>query len=263
MDKLRKILQEIGLSEKEANVYLVTLQFPNQPISTIAKKIGMNRGTAFVIYHELLQKGLVKKSIAKDVQRFTSVSPEDVVEYLEKKAFLLGKQKEKVEAMLPEFKMLEGVGGAKPVFQFFEGREGIQKLLFELLRAPKRSLAGIISHGVLSEKLGKDILVQFERERVAMDTSLKLLLSFDEHHLREFADDDTKKREVRYLPEPLSFPMSLLYWEKQAILISHEEEYGLLIGSHEYVAMHKTFFETLWAISKKEVIGKDFRMPLV
>ena len=44
-DMFESFLQELGLSEKEAKVYLALLQFDRSTINELAKKTGVNRTT--------------------------------------------------------------------------------------------------------------------------------------------------------------------------------------------------------------------------
>lgn len=263
MDILQKTLQDIGLSEKEASVYLTCLKFPNQPVSIIAKKITMNRGTTFVILHELLKKGLAKKSIAKGVMRFSVVAPEDIVSYVEKKAYSLEKNKEKIKTLLPEFKNLQGVEGSKPIFQFYEGAEGLRNLLSEVVRGEHTEIKAILSPDSIINKVGTEYIEDFMEKTSRRGYRLHLLLAFGEHEKKEYTTSKEEHRTTRYMPEPLLFPMSTYLFGDTAILISHDEDFGLSIQSKEYVAMQEVFFDTIWAISKTEVSEREFRMPLL
>lgn len=263
---LEHILQEIGLSEKEAKVYLVCLKFPELGTSTIAQKATLNRGTAFVIVHELLKKGLVKKSINSDVQRFSAVPPEELLEYVEKKQTALEYQRQRVEQLIPEFKNLAGAATSKPIFNFYEGKEGLQNLLSEMLRADHdelRHIKAIVSPAHLDHSVGSDFVAEFTRKRIKKRYHLSLLLAYDDHELKELGSDDTEFRTTRYLPELLTFPMTIFLFDQTALLFSHSEHFGLSIDSNEYVKMQETFFDTLWAISKTEIRQDDFRMPLI
>lgn len=263
MDILQKTLQDIGLSEKEASVYLTCLKFPNQPVSIIAKKITMNRGTTFVILHELLKKGLAKKSITKGVMRFSVVAPEDIISYVEKKAFSLEKNKEKIRSLLPEFKNIQGIEGSKPIFQFYEGTEGLKNLLAEVIRGEHIQIKAIFSPENVIKKVGQDVLNDFIEKIHKKGYILQLLLSMEEYEKEEYASSEEEKRMTRYMPEPLHFPMSTFLFENTAILISHDEDFGLSIQSAEYTSMQEVFFDTIWAISKTEISENNFRLPIL
>ncbi len=260
---LETFLQEIGLSEKEAKVYLACLKFPNQPTSIIAKKTTLNRGTTFVIQNELLKKGLLTRSISSDVQRFSAVPPTELVTYLDKRAFDIEKQKDKIQLLLPQFHDLEGTHTSKPIFQFYEGRLGLQNLVSEALRGEHTNIKSIFSPSQLIDMLGKDVCEEFEIRRIRKRYPLLLLLSYNDHSDQSYKTSPEFLRTTRYMPEPLDFPMATFLFGDTAILLSQKDHFGLSIKSSEYVQMQETFFDTIWAISKSETSASDFRMPII
>ena len=52
-DQFLPLLQEQGMSEKEALIYLTTLSLGSAPASTIARKIGIKRVTTYAILKDL------------------------------------------------------------------------------------------------------------------------------------------------------------------------------------------------------------------
>ena len=81
---LKTLLQKIGLSEKDSEVYLACLELGTQPASVIARKAGLKRPTTYLILEELLKKGLVSEYTGSNVKFFTAVSPDYLLNYIEK-----------------------------------------------------------------------------------------------------------------------------------------------------------------------------------
>lgn len=263
MIHLDQVLQDIGLSDKEARVYLACLKFPNQPTSIIAKKTTLNRGTAFVILHELLKKGLVKKTIASHVQRFSAVPPEDLLIYLDKKEFALQKQKEKIKSLLFLFKTQQGEETGKPIFQFYEGQEGLQNLLTESILGEHQEIKTILSPLYFLPSIGEEFFKEWTECRIKKGQKIFILLSAYDSQYSEFRSAKNELRETRYLPEPLVFPMTSILFKNTVLLFSHKENFGLSIQSNEFYEMQNVFFETNWAISRTQVKDDEFRMPLL
>lgn len=84
---LAKILQNIGLTEKEAKVYLACLELGPQPVSEIAKKARINRVTAYDILEKLLKKGLVNFVTKEKIKFFNATDPR-IVSQETKSSFL-------------------------------------------------------------------------------------------------------------------------------------------------------------------------------
>lgn len=263
MENLEKALQSIGLSEKESRVYIASLKFPNQATSILAKKTALNRGTTFVILNELLKKGLVTKSISSDVQRFTAVPPKEILNFLDKKEFEVQKQKGKINELLPQFENLVGQHSAKPIFQFYEGRNGLQNLISEMLRGDHTYIKSILSPELIIHNIGSDYWEEHELRRIKKKYQTKVLLSYNNHNNQSFKTSRNFLRNTKYMPEPLFFPMTTFLFGNTAILLSQKDNFGLSIQSSEYVDMQNTFFDTLWAISKSTISENDFRMPII
>lgn len=58
---LEKYLQEIGLSEKEAQIYLALLQVDNDSIQGLSNRTKINRTTLYPVLESLSKKGLVSE----------------------------------------------------------------------------------------------------------------------------------------------------------------------------------------------------------
>ena len=56
-----QFLEEIGLSEKEAKIYLALLQVDSALISDLAEKTKINRTTVYPVLESLAKKGLVSE----------------------------------------------------------------------------------------------------------------------------------------------------------------------------------------------------------
>jgi len=68
-EQLEKDLQQIGLSEKEAKVYLASLELGPSTAQTIAAKATVNRPTTYVMIESLIKRGLMS-SFQKGKKRF-------------------------------------------------------------------------------------------------------------------------------------------------------------------------------------------------
>ena len=73
---LEKYLEELGLSDKEAVVYLALLQFDNAAPSQIAEKTKLNRSTVYVVLESLEKKGLASETNVGKTVHYQAAAPE-------------------------------------------------------------------------------------------------------------------------------------------------------------------------------------------
>ena len=55
-------LQNYGFSEKEAKVYLTTLELGSSPASSIARRSEINRATVYTLLEELKKRGMAMET---------------------------------------------------------------------------------------------------------------------------------------------------------------------------------------------------------
>ena len=94
MTDITRILKEIGFNDNEVKLYLALIRFGQKPISFLAKKTNLNRGLAYTILHDLVEKGLATKQSKGRVQYFSAMEPEQLLAHLESKKKLISTQQE-------------------------------------------------------------------------------------------------------------------------------------------------------------------------
>ena len=72
---LEKYLQEIGLSDKEASVYVALLQVDNDSVLDLAKRTKINRTTIYPVLESLAKKGLISEIKIDKKVRFQAEPP--------------------------------------------------------------------------------------------------------------------------------------------------------------------------------------------
>jgi sugar-specific transcriptional regulator TrmB len=116
-----KYLQEIGLSEKEAQVYLALLQVDTDSIQDIAKKTDINRTTVYPVLESLSKKGLVSEVQDGKKTLYQAAAPERLETFVERQKVVLEEHAARLKDII---KSIQREEGEKPIVKFFEGRDG-------------------------------------------------------------------------------------------------------------------------------------------
>ncbi len=119
-----KFLQEIGLSEKEAQVYLALLQVDFGSIQDIATKTKINRTTVYPVLETLGKKGLVSESQEGKKTLYQAASPERIETLVERQRVVLEENASRLKDIIPQIKSLQREQGERPIIKYFEGRGG-------------------------------------------------------------------------------------------------------------------------------------------
>ncbi len=132
MEKPLIQLQKLGLSQKEARLYLVALENGPATIAKLAQKSGLKRGTIYEFLTEMLEKGLLEVSISGKRKLYASVQPQKLKK-------IIDRQKEILDNLIPDLSMLTSTSPAKPKIKFYEGKEGLVAAYYEMLDLPNGS----------------------------------------------------------------------------------------------------------------------------
>lgn len=125
-------LQQFGLSEKEAKIYIALLSMDKAVVSDIAKKAGVNRSTAYILLEALKERRLVSVSEKNNISYFSCEPPKRLQEIADK-AYVKSKSLvETAKSLAPELsKKYKGVG-KRPSMRIYEGN--YQKLVADILK---------------------------------------------------------------------------------------------------------------------------------
>jgi sugar-specific transcriptional regulator TrmB len=137
-------LMNLGLKDKEACVYLSSLELGPSPAQNIAKKAGVVRATTYVILEELMQMGLVTKYKEGKKTMFSAEAPSQLLRLLEKEEEVIEQRQKELKDILPELQMLAKALGDKPSVRYFEGKEGLAAIRRDMVMYCRPLLRQII-----------------------------------------------------------------------------------------------------------------------
>src|SRR3989344_4562656 len=129
-----KELQALGLSEKEAKVYLAALVLGPDTVQNIAKKAGINRPTAYLQIESLKEKGILSE-VEKDKKvLYMAESPDRLSSLLNTYEKELAFKKAELERVMPSLLESFNKAGERPKVRFFEGKQAADLLRGEFLK---------------------------------------------------------------------------------------------------------------------------------
>jgi HTH-type transcriptional regulator, sugar sensing transcriptional regulator len=144
MDLVEK-LQKLGLTEKEARIYLSLLELEVATANEVAEKAGVNRSSTYVVLDSLLEKGLVSFSDGEEVRRYVASSPSVLADKATEAAERQTKIKMDLLEILPELKSLYKEIKYRPKIRIFEGKEGLVSGMNETLESNEKFLRAFTS----------------------------------------------------------------------------------------------------------------------
>jgi len=248
---LDKELQKLGLSDKEAKVYLSSLELGPSPVQVIAQKAGVNRATTYVMIESLIGRGLMS-SFEKGKKRFfTAESPDQLMTLLKKEEAEVGTKIKQLGDMIPELKMIFSNSDEKPKVRFFKGIEGIKAIQDDILNSEYDSLEEIVSLDEFYKIFPpneNDYRKSFNKRVRPIPT--KIIYTSERGQILK---NHENQKDRRYMPkEKFPFPVEIIiYGNKAAISVCKGKLTGVIIEEKSISDSLRAVFYLAWEATEK------------
>lgn len=217
-----------GFGEKEAKVYLTTLELSSSIASTIARRAEINRSTTYSILEDLKRKWIVTEVTIDEIKYYSAISPDILFKKREEKY-------EKIKSGLPELLAITNKFGNRPRTQFFEWFEGLKKVFEEVLIAGETMTESYLSFvwaDKMDPKVEKYIYEEFVPRRMKIKIKTKAIMSKDNS---EYVKYHKKSHNTIVVDKPL-FNLGneiVVFGENKVAVLMYatEEMSGLIIES--------------------------------
>jgi predicted transcriptional regulator len=239
-------LEKIGLSPREAAVYLAAISLGECGMSELASKSGIQRTSAYVTVESLEQKGLIGTFKTKRGTRYLAKDPKFMLEELQRNTDLL-------EQVLPELSALQKKSVVKPVVTYYEGVDAYIRAVELCLKKSNTTIRHIGSIAEGHKTLGEDYdFKYFAPTRIKKHIYLKALYTPDTPHSLGGRADDGMLREILFLPA--SYPMktlTLIFGSTVVISTTRKTLVTVVIESDEIAEAERSKFDLLFDLIKK------------
>jgi len=242
----KKILTEIGLTDRESEVYVALTELGSSSATQIIRKTGFHRAVIYDLLERLIEKGLVGYVSKGRKKFFESTNPEKLLEIVKEK-------ENKIKSILPQLIELSSFKEHLDV-KIYKGKEGI-KTIFEniLIDSPSEWLS-LGSSGETYEMLSA-FLEDFHKRRIKKKINARgLLIDNSKSKERGRILSKLNYTQIRYLPKTFVTPTVMhIYNDKTALYSVTEEKipFIILIENKQLTQSFKEYFEWLWKMSDK------------
>lgn len=243
-------IANIGLSDKEAKIYITALELGEASITDIARKSGQKRSTTHLAIEHLIMLGLLAETVKGKRRVISPIHPKRLVEIANLRA-------RQVEEKLGSLIALYNTPKEKPRIQVFEGDEGVNS----------------VYQDIYTSLTNREELVAFTRIdalhgfKEALQGWKRMIRSIRDPRIRELNWDNSdghiwnketepyrgKNYRVRMIPTTFEFGFSdnLIFGNKLAIFSLKKNIFVTVIESEEIVKTYKALFEWAWLQGKE------------
>lgn len=236
--EIQEILERVGLTEKEAAVYLAVLELGSATGYAIARKSDMKRPTTYMVLEALEHKRLINRVVRSGKTLFTAGTPEILLRDINKKAEL-------AKRGLPHLLALFNANTEKPQVQMFQGKDGIREAVDRVIAAKSVRLYGTSGKGLsLYPEAAKD----FTRAVLSCELTVKDILAdpvAEAKYIEVFKDKPTY--EIRLMKPGTIVQNDFALFGDTILLFSYRPEvFALMITGKDMAAMFESLYDLAW-----------------
>jgi len=232
---VKEELIEYGLSNKEADIFLVALKLGEATANRIAEVAGLARSTTYDILDKLKSSGLISTYVSESKTHFIANNPEILITALDEK-------KKAIKEILPSLKDVYKKIEDKPYAEVFQGKIAIIKILDEILyNAKSLKIIGSIENALEKIDYHPD---KFRMKRIERQIPIKQILEISK---KSKQIKKNKYTQVRFLEQLKDAKECIFILEDYVYhIILQYEISAIKIKSKDHVKVMEIMFDELW-----------------
>ncbi len=250
---MQKELEDFGLSEKEAKVYLASLAIGKATADQLAKQSGIKRPTAYVQIQSLSRMGLMSTFEEGKKTFFVPESPEGLKRLLAQKKEEVHARENELSTVLPDLLRAFASAGERPMVRFFEGKEGITAMREETLSLKKDEEIRIIySYDALTQVYSGEELHAYTKRRIEKGIKVKLIYTKEGKSLEPSNITPMAVRKFISIDRMRITSDFFVYKDRVAVMALKGRIFGIVIESKEIADSMRVFFDLLWSQAEED-----------
>lgn len=248
---LENDLEKIGLSGKEARVYLAALESGESTVQKISLKANVNRTTTYIILESLMKKGLCSTFYKDKRTFFIAESPEGLDRIFKIQKNEIVSKQNALDKIIPQLKAIYNRQEDKPIVRFFEGREGILSMSVSLMGGKKKvePIRMIYPVDELEKIFSTHEREEAKKARLEENIKTKVLYTF-----RRGVKPSTKTGERIKIDEikfPVGADIALFNGKIRMASLGGKKLTGVIIQDEAIYQTLVSLFELAWEAAKK------------
>lgn len=195
-------LQQIGLSEKEAEVYVALLKYDNASVGELSQKTKVNRTTIYPVLESLSKKGLVSEVQVDKKTHYQAEPPERLETYVQRQKVVLEENAKRLSDIVPQLKGIQRESGSRPIIKFFEGRDGVISSLEDFFKSKNDSREDTVyflyPKDLINDIFTKEERTRFLKYRIDRDLKSKAFYTYSDVIVSEDGSERKRINEKKY-----------------------------------------------------------------
>ncbi|MFA6511752.1 MAG: helix-turn-helix domain-containing protein [Patescibacteria group bacterium] len=171
------LIQQFGLSEKTARVYLALLERGPSSIRQVAEASGINRQTTHELLRQLTDKGLVTFYQERSREAFLAEDPSTLMHIANEEVKKLEQSRDDLAQALPQLKALRERARGLATVHFYANLKGVRTVLEDVLATSeqtKNQLYRVYSSAIIAPFL-YEAYPNFTKDRIHRKVNVRVM----------------------------------------------------------------------------------------
>jgi len=250
---MQTLLQKLGLDPKESRTCLKLLELGAQPVSVLAKNVGIPRPTMYLVLESLKKKGFIEDFERMGIKYVRAIPAKNFPDILRRRESEIATTRELLETHFPELEKLENHLSITPKVRFFEGAREVEKMYDEVCQ--QSEFCAFFDPYLVKKFMPRHYFRIPEELKRRGGTARELLVDGDD--AREYRDRfHSKKHQIHLLPAQIQFPSDTIITKTKIFMIAYGEAeiVATEIQSPSLAKTQKVWFDELW---------QKFQLPFI
>jgi sugar-specific transcriptional regulator TrmB len=251
---LKEILNQLGFTDKEIEVYLAILESGKVTPTDVSKLTGINRTTVYSVAKELIKRGIVAEDLGGDNRYLVALPPQDLKTVIQKEEKKLEEKKSLVDKAIGELKnYAKNTKYSVPKIVFI-GEDELENYMYKQTPVWNESL---LKHdGIYWGFQDKDMIRHYEKwidwywtHESTKKVTLQLLSNESAEVLKK---KKYPNRKIKFWKETKDFSASTWIAGDYVIMIVTSQRPHYLVEIHDAVLAHnmREVFKGIWKTLK-------------
>src|SRR3989344_2012565 len=245
------ILEEIGFTKREVQVYVTLLELNESSIGNIAKKSRVTPAKTYLILEKLKEKGLITSVIKNNIQWFQALNPDRILYYLKEQKRIINEKESIVKNILPQLQKKQELVAqhSATIYESAQGWRALYDEILDYLVKQKEDFIGFTLGNEFDAPDANLFFKQYDARREEQGITVRLVGL--EKQRKFLVDQYTKRKNVKLRYTDLPLPTGIIIFaDKVAQLVWGDVPVAFVMQSKSVADDYRKFFEYVWKIAK-------------
>lgn len=241
MVKWEKIFKMFGFTDSASKLYMSALSMGPSSVQDLAKKIDVSRMTAYTVIELLMKEGLMSTVQKGKKTLYVAESPERLQTFMHNRIKQMENTIDTMDDAITELKLLQR--GDKPSVRMFEGREGIETILNDVVQSGAKQIFEIGNVDMVKTMFSDEELNAFKQQLTKRGIQGTAIYSSKDPEIKP-----RKSAQLKLIKDKdISFAGDILIYDnKVAFMTFRGKVVNVLIESAEIAQTMREVFRMSW-----------------